>query len=64
MLLCFLLQSLALAGLFVWMEFLFFFGYRKDLQARLKARIEAARAQMDHSADSQTAPLLPAQVKQ
>lgn len=48
------MQSLALANLFVWLEFLFFCGYRKDLQAKLAARIEAETL----PADSQTAPLL------
>lgn len=57
------LQSLALANLFVWLEFLFFFGYRKDLQARLNARIEAERAQAN-SLNGQTAPLLADQNKQ
>lgn len=56
-------QSLALANLFVWLEFLFFFGYRKDLQARLNARIEAERAQAN-SLNGQTAPLLADQNKQ
>ena len=57
-----LMQSLALANLFVWLEFLFFCGYRKDLQANLAARIEAERAKM-LPADSQTAPLLAEQSK-
>ncbi|DBA91700.1 TPA: hypothetical protein ACH3X1_003300 [Trebouxia sp. C0004] len=50
-------QSLALANLFVWLEFLFFCGYRKDLQAKLNARIEAERSQMKTIAE-QTNPLL------
>lgn len=56
------MQSLALANLFVWLEFLFFCGYRKDLQAKLAARIEAERAKM-LPADSQTTPLLAEQSK-
>ena len=58
---CFV-QSLALANLFVWLEFLFFCGYRKDLQAKLAARIEAERAKMA-AAGSQTVPLLAEQSK-
>lgn len=57
------MQSLALANLFVWLEFLFFCGYRKELQAKLAARIEAERAKMP-AADPQTAPLLPEESKQ
>ena len=56
-------QSLALANLFVWLEFLFFCGYRKDLQAKLAARIESERARFP-AADPQAAPLLPEQSKQ
>ena len=56
------LQSLALANLFVWMEILFFFGYRQDLQAKLNARIEAERSQSKGT--DQTAPLLSEQNKQ
>ena len=56
------MQSLALANLFVWLEFLFFCGYRKNLQAKLAARIEAERAKM-LPADPQTAPLLAEQSK-
>ena len=56
------MQSLALANLFVWLEFLFFCGYRKELQAKLGARIEAERAKTP-AADSQTAALLPEESK-
>ncbi|DBA93238.1 hypothetical protein WJX79_000581 [Trebouxia sp. C0005] len=56
-------HSLALANLFVWLEFLFFCGYRKDLQAKLNARIEAERSQMKTIAE-QTSPLLSEQNKQ
>lgn len=56
-------QSLALANLFVWMEFLFACGYRKDLHARLNERIVAERAKAS-STDSQTAPLIPEADKQ
>ena len=56
------LQSLALANLFVWLEILFFFGYRQDLQAKLNARIEAERSQTKGT--DQTAPLLSEQNKQ
>ncbi|KAL3150730.1 hypothetical protein ABBQ32_000514 [Trebouxia sp. C0010 RCD-2024] len=55
-------QSLALANLFVWLEFLFFCGYRKDLQAKLAARIQAERAKM-LADDVQTARLLVEQSK-
>ena len=58
-----LLQSLALANLFVWMEFLFACGYRKDLHAQLNERIIAERAKAS-STDSQTAPLIPEADKQ
>lgn len=56
------LQSLALANLFVWLEVLFFFGYRQDLQVKLNARIEAERSQTKGT--DQTAPLLSEQNKQ
>ncbi|TPX44708.1 hypothetical protein SeLEV6574_g04323 [Synchytrium endobioticum] len=36
-----LIQSLVLAVLFVWMEFLFLLGYRPDLKKKLNARIKA-----------------------
>ena len=35
------LQSLVLAPLFVWLEFLFALGYRKEYQAMLNKRIQA-----------------------
>lgn len=56
------LQSLALANLFVWMEMLFFFGYRRDLHSTLQVRIAAERAKSNVSA-SHTAPLLDDQHK-
>ena len=37
-----MLQSLVLAGLFSWMEGLFFLGYRPKLQAKLHERIQKA----------------------
>lgn len=41
-----LVQALFLAPFFVWIEILFFFGYRPELKARLdeKVRIEVAKA--------------------
>ena len=35
-----LIQALFLAPFFVWMEVLFFFGYRPELKSRLKAEVE------------------------
>ena len=35
-----LIQAIFLAPLFVWMEILFFFGYRPDLRKRLDATVE------------------------
>lgn len=35
-----LTQALFLAPLFVWLEVLFYFGYRPELQARLKVEVE------------------------
>lgn len=35
-----LVQALLLAPLFVWMEILFFFGYRPELKARYDASVE------------------------
>lgn len=35
-----LVQALLLAPLFVWMEVLFFFGYRPELQKRLHKKVE------------------------
>ena len=57
------MQSLALANLFVWLEMLFFLGYRKDLHSNLQARVAAERAKSNISNTSQTAPLLDGQHK-
>lgn len=57
------MQSLALANLFVWLEMLFFLGYRKDLHSNLQARIAAERAKSNVGSASQTAPLLDEQHK-
>lgn len=35
-----LMQALLLAPLFVWLELLFFFGYRKELQQRVEKQVE------------------------
>jgi uncharacterized membrane protein YGL010W len=35
-----LVQALLLAPLFVWMEILFFFGYRPELRARYEASVQ------------------------
>lgn len=35
-----LVQALLLAPLFVWMEILFFFGYRPELKARMEKGVE------------------------
>lgn len=39
-----LVQALLLAPLFVWMEILFFFGYRPELKARYDESVEKAIA--------------------
>lgn len=40
-----LMQALLLAPLFVWLELLFFFGYRRELQARVEKKVEKNIAQ-------------------
>lgn len=40
-----LLQALLLAPLFVWLEILFFFGYRRELQARVEKQVEQKLAE-------------------
>lgn len=40
-----LMQALLLAPLFVWLEILFFFGYRRELQARVEKQVEKNIAQ-------------------
>lgn len=40
-----LMQALLLAPLFVWLELLFFFGYRKELQQRVEKQVEKNIAQ-------------------
>lgn len=40
-----LMQALLLAPLFVWLEMLFFFGYRRELQARVEKQVERNIAQ-------------------
>lgn len=40
-----LMQALLLAPLFVWLELLFFFGYRRELQARVEKQVERNIAQ-------------------
>ncbi|KAJ4394637.1 hypothetical protein N0V93_003856 [Gnomoniopsis smithogilvyi] len=40
-----LMQALLLAPLFVWLELLFFFGYRRELQARVEKQVEKNIAQ-------------------
>lgn len=40
-----LLQALLLAPLFVWLELLFFFGYRRELKARVEKQVERNIAQ-------------------
>lgn len=40
-----LMQALLLAPLFVWLELLFYFGYRKELQARVDKQVAREIAQ-------------------
>lgn len=40
-----LMQALLLAPLFVWLELLFFFGYRRELQARVEKQVRVNLAQ-------------------
>lgn len=40
-----LMQALLLAPLFVWLEILFFFGYRRELQARVEKQVEQKLAE-------------------
>eukprot|EP00455_Lapot_gusevi_P013376 TRINITY_DN164_c0_g1_i6.p1 TRINITY_DN164_c0_g1~~TRINITY_DN164_c0_g1_i6.p1 ORF type:complete len:196 (-),score=83.71 TRINITY_DN164_c0_g1_i6:312-899(-) len=44
-----LFQSLVTAPLFVWLEFLFFFGYDKKFQDKLQVKIDAAIAKWKQS---------------
>ena len=39
-----LVQALFLAPMFVWLEILFFFGYRPELQARVQKQVQAELA--------------------
>ncbi len=53
------LQSLVLAPLFVWLELLFWCGYRPELQAELKTAIDAnIAAHLAGGESDQKAPLL------
>lgn len=40
-----LMQALLLAPLFVWLEILFFFGYRRELQARVDKQVDQKLAE-------------------
>ncbi|PKY07051.1 DUF962 domain protein [Aspergillus campestris IBT 28561] len=50
-----LVQALLLAPLFVWMEILFFFGYRPELKARYDESVEKAVATFRAQKDKQKA---------
>ena len=52
-----LYQSLILAGLFVWLEILFSFGYRPELRKRLSALIAEDRAKLDRAEGKTTRPV-------
>ena len=54
-----LIQALSLAVLFVWLEFLFYFGYRKDLAKRLqnKVGVEITRLKQQEKNLSKSQPL-------
>lgn len=52
-----LYQSLVLAGLFVWMEILFTFGYRPELQKRLSKLIAEDRANLDRASGKSARPV-------
>lgn len=50
-----LVQAIFLAPLFVWLEVLFYFGYRPELKARLDKRVEAEIAKFKASKDKKNA---------
>lgn len=58
-----LYQSLVLAGLFVWMEILFTFGYRPELQKRLHKMISEDRAKLDQGKGKAPRPVTRSQGK-
>ncbi|KAL2870062.1 2-hydroxy-palmitic acid dioxygenase MPO1 [Aspergillus lucknowensis] len=50
-----LVQALLLAPLFVWMEILFFFGYRPELKARYDANVEKEIAEFKEKKNEKAA---------
>ena len=52
------LQSVVTAGLFAWIEGLFFLGYRPKLQAELKRRIQEATNEATATDSTRKEPLL------
>lgn len=55
------LQSVVTAGLFAWIEGLFFLGYRPKLQAELKRRIQEATHDTPAAETTGKEPLLSSQ---
>jgi len=58
-----LYQSLVLAGLFVWMEILFSFGYRPELQERLSKLIKEDRINLERAEGKTARPATRTQTK-